>query len=227
MVEDRPGIVRPTMAGGAKNTDLRLAEARRAYLYGQGEDGKPIRSRKILMGISGVTRQTIDRHIKKWNAELDEFMKSSASEQLGICLREADLEAHAADIDWLRRTADNLKTEADNIEDRAERLDELVDSLIDQMDFGPEDAAKLTGLLRQYLEHSEQRKKLISLFLQTQKRWQDSSAITSTISAFETFQKEMMRRRAKQEPGPNGDPATPSTGADLAKQDGSVFRRGV
>jgi hypothetical protein len=135
---------------------------------------------------------------------------------------------HAEDVDFLRRQTDALKLEVDNVDEIQEKLWHLVEGIQENLMLTAEDFDSVSNLLGKYFKHSMNKQSLLSLFLTIQKRWQDSSAVSATISAFETTLKETAKRKAKQaaeQDGLNLKDANQSNAGQAAIGNTSVFRR--
>jgi hypothetical protein len=159
---------------------------------------------------------------------METIARSAADNPFGIVLREDVMASHAEDVDFLRRESDRLKSEVENVDEIQLKLDTLLDRIADNLSFTSEDIGVTTRLLNKYLEHSMNRQRLLTLFLAVQKRWQDSSAVSSTISAYETSLKETAKRKAKQageDEDRRADKSGPGNAGDEAKGNVSVFKR--
>lgn len=213
---------------GNENAKPGLAKARLAYIYGVGgtEPGIPVRNKKWLLEVATVDPKTLDRHLKIWDEEMETMAKSATDNAFGFVLREEVLAQHAEDVDFLRRETDRTKNEVENLDEIQLKLDSLIESISDNLGLGSDDYDSVSRLLENYFNHSLNRQKLLNLFLATQKRWQDSSAVSSTISAYETSLKETAKRRAKQAdenktPGPD----ELRNAGHSARENGGVFKR--
>jgi hypothetical protein len=213
---------------GNENAREGLAIARKAYLFGYGNGGTPVRNRKTLLELSTVHSDTLAKHIVKWEAEAEEIARSAGENSLGFVLREETIMAHREDVEFLRRQCDSLKSECDNIDEIQLELYQLVQSIGDNLTLTAEDFDSVSKVLERYLAHSANRKAVLNLFLATQKRWQDSSAVSSTIAAYETTLKEHAKRKAKQEgekEGVNPDDMKRANAGQAAAGNTGLFRR--
>lgn len=213
------------MAGNA-NARTGLAKARLAYLYGVGapDPGIPCRNKAWLLEVATVDRKTLDKHLAVWDEEMEAIARSQPENQFGLVLREDVMNAHAADVDFLRREMDRTKDEIDNVDEIQLKLDTLLERIADSCELGPDSQDSVSRLLENYFKHSLNRKSLLTLFLALEKQWQHASAVSSTISAYETSLKERARRQAKQD-NPTPASSSPPAGALAATSNTTVFRK--
>ena len=215
---------------GNPDAKLGLAKARLMYLYGTGapDPGIPCRNQKHLVEVSTVDPKTFSRHRQIWDQELETMARSAKDNPFGIALREESLVQHAEDVDFLRRQADQLKDEIDNVDEIQSRLESLVESISRSPGLLAGESDKLLRLLDSYFRHSMNRQKLLSLLLSVQSRWQDSSGVSGTLSAFEVAQKETAKRKAKQAgeeaQGANGS-GPPANAGHAARGNTDLFQR--
>jgi hypothetical protein len=136
------------------------------------------------------------------------------------------IQAHREDVNFLRRQADSLKNEVDNVDEIQSALYDLIESIRDNLSLTSEDFHAVSRLIEGYLAKSMNRQKVLSLFLTVQNRWQDSSTVSSTISAYEVTLKEQAKRQAKQAADTDaGRNVTSTNGAEVAKGNTELFRR--
>lgn len=211
----------------ASNENARdgLALARQAYMFGVGNGGKPLRDRQALLDMSTVSKWTLAKHTETWDKELEEIARSAAFSPTNFVLREDVLRAHAEDVEWLRRQTDSLKHEVDTLENTQKSLWELLTGIEENLMLTSNDFEEVSRLLEGYLNQSVNRQKLLALFLTTQKRWQDSSAVSSTIAAYETSLKETAKLKAKAEGLAASQPENVTPGSGLARANTTVFRQ--
>ena len=213
---------------GNENARDGLALARQMYIFGLGNDGVPCRDRKKLLEVSTVTHDTLRGHVLKWENEAEQIARNREDSTLGFCLREESVIAHSEDVDFLRRETDRLKHEVENLDEIQLKLTTLVENIADNLSLTGDDYDSVSRLLSKYLDHSANKAKVLSLFLAVQKRWQDSSAVSSTIAAYETSLKETAKRKAKQA-GENDRTPGPDelrNAGHSARENGGVFKRG-
>lgn len=214
---------------GNENAKPGLAKARLAYIYGVGapDPGIPVKNKKWLLEVSSVDPKTLDRHLRIWDEEMETMAKHATDNAFGFVLREEVLAQHAEDVEFMRRETDRTKNEVENLDEIQLKLDGLVERIADNLSLTGDDYDSVSRLLENYFQHSMNRQKLLALFLTVQKRWQDSSAVSSTIAAYETSLKETAKRKAKQADEANRGPGEGEVrnAGHSARENGEVFRR--
>lgn len=211
-----------------KQSVIGVPAARMAYLYGVGNGGEPCRDRAKLQEIAGVGDKTISAHIARWAVELEEKALDGRDLVTGLVVKPETAENHSSDVFFLRSNLDKIKEEIDNLDDTQSEIWSLVSSLQDLNVATSEQIDSLINLVDRYLKKSCNRQNLLGLFLQLQKRWQDSSGMTGTIDAAVAGMKEVEKSKRLAElrvnhPTKTADDSSGSGPKHL--RDSNVFRR--
>lgn len=211
-----------------KQASVGLPAARMAFFYGVGNGGEPCRDREKLQEIAGVTDKTILVHLEKWNKELAEKAENRQDMVTGTLVKPESVEYHSADVFFLRANLDKIKEEIDNLDDTQAEIWSLVSSLQDLNVATSEQIDSLISLVDRYLKKSCNRQNLLGLFLQLQKRWQDSSGMTGTIDAAVAGMKEVEKSKRLAELRVNHPTKTMDDSSGSGPKhlrDSNVFRR--
>lgn len=182
----------------SKHVTAGLELARQAFLYGTG-DGEPVLDTMELIRISGLSGHTIKKNLKSWVREREQILIESGKSALGYHLSGETLEKHREDVEFLRAQSDKLKIEAETLPEIEENLLTILENMAENLDFEPDDADKLISLTNKFFAAVQSRQKVLTLFLATQKRWQESSGMASQLKAWETGQREAEKGRARVE----------------------------
>lgn len=212
--------------GKGGNVDARpgLAMARLAYLYGVGNEGIPLRKVERLLEIAQCHGDTLRKKMSQWDQEMEEIAKTMATNPLSFGLSEDVIEAHRADVEFLRNQMDSLKSEHDSLHEITANLEDLLERLTFARDFPATDAEKAFKLLDRYLATSANRKNLLSLFMATQKRWMESGGVQSTLTAWQANLTETAKRKARFDTPANPGGDGPGDGHDLPSAAPSRFQ---
>jgi hypothetical protein len=108
--------------------------AKQMFLHGDG-NGAPVRNVARLSELSGVSGETIRKHLPEWEKEAAQLLASSSEVGLALVLSEEKLDQHSKDSAFMRNQLDKLKFEIETLEKMAVRLGEWMDKFDgDQLD---------------------------------------------------------------------------------------------
>jgi len=102
--------------------------AKQMFLHGDGNGAR-------LSELSGVSGETIRKHLPEWEKEAAQLLASSSEVGLALVLSEEKLDQHSKDSAFMRNQLDKLKFEIETLEKMAVRLGEWMDKFDgDQLD---------------------------------------------------------------------------------------------
>jgi len=166
--------------------------ARQLFLYGAG-DGKRVISVRALCEATGLHEQTIGKHMPKWVKEAEEILMNSNEGGLGLALSKKTLDAHNADMDFLRNEINSIKWEMENLNDSIAALENICENFSLNSDNG--DAA--LRIFENYLRASMNKSSLRGQFLGAEKRWVELSGVVAMSEVQITREKTLAQGRAK------------------------------
>ena len=166
--------------------------ARQLFLYGAG-DGKRILSVNGLIKATGLSVDTINRHMPKWKKESEEMLSGSSDCGLALRLSKETLNDHNLDMIHLRSDINSIKFEMENLDNMIEKLQNICENFSLNSENG-DDAIKLFD---RYLRASLNKMSLRGQFLAAEKRWVELSGIVALTDIQITKEKALATGRAK------------------------------
>lgn len=174
-----------------------LAAARLAFLFGAGNDGVPVTERKRLQGLARVGDRAFLKHLRRWQDEAEKMAEQSRNNPLGFSVVSHEIEAHKADVSFLRSQADELKRLISGLGELENTLFDLIDRFTGDLGFDSGEKDKALSLLARFFETTATKGKLQAQFLAYHKRWQESTAIKAALDAHSVILKEDAKTRAR------------------------------
>lgn len=183
------------MAVKSKGTHPGTELARQAFLY-QG-----VTEIKDLAELSGKAECTIRGHMEKWVAEREETLKN-ANPLVPINLLSVPdevLEAHKADLSFIRQRLDETKREITQLDSIIANLEKIVNQI--SSNFGDSsETDKLLRLFDKYLRLSMNKKSLDKHFMDLKSMWDSKSGVDSLKNIQESTAKAVSLANAKSAP---------------------------
>lgn len=186
--------------------------ARQLFLYGEG-DGVRVLEVKDLIAKTGLSRQTIQNHLPKWQQEVGEVLQSTSklASPNSLSLSSETLEAHKADIAFIRKQLDESKSEIERLPVIISDLEGLVQQFVDDSD-------KAIVLLDRYLRTSMNKKSLTKRFVELKLLWDSKSGVDSLKNIQEATAKAVSIASAKSEPSEQQEGVVPVSGGVFSKR---------
>lgn len=164
--------------------------AKQLFLHGNGK-GAPVRNVAKLSELSGVTGETIRKHLPEWEKEAATLLSSSSEIGLAIALSANKLHLHENDEKFIRNQLDKLKFEIESLEKMAVRLGEWMDK------FEGEDIATALQIFDAWQRASGSECTLRGQFIAMKKLWDDKVGIDALRDIAVVRQKEIAKGQAK------------------------------
>jgi hypothetical protein len=146
-----------------------------------------------LEELSGVTGETIRKHLPEWEKEAEEILVASSEFSLGLRLSAEKLHLHESDMIHLRDQIQQVKFEL-------EKMDQITARLADWLDkFDEEQRQEALTIFDAWQRACGQKASLRSQFLALQKQWTSLEGIVDLKDISVVREKEIAKGKAKLE----------------------------
>jgi hypothetical protein len=166
--------------------------AMQLFLYGDGK-GAPVRNVARLSELSGVSGETIRKHLPAWEEQAAKLLGSSSEVGLAIALSAEKLQQHEQDMRHLRKLVEAKKWEIERQQEITARLEGWLNK------FNDEDKDQALKIFDAWQRSAGVRGALEGQFLALQKQWTALSGIVDLKDISVVRQKEIAKGQAKLE----------------------------